>query len=209
MLDDEAMRSFFTGLMPPHLLAAQFAEQKYVVWRGCLSDPELTSLYRYTLRRHESGTMGSDPRSPGAAAAPGDVFIDGLLLDLLPMAEQVTRCRLFPTYSYFRVYKRGDLLVKHRDRPSCEFSVTLCLGYDAARPWPLLIQGPTGVTSIELEPGDGLFYRGTECEHWREPMEGERMAQAFLHYVDQNGPYAEWKYDKRPAIPFHRPREGP
>lgn len=208
MMNDDAMRSFSTGLMPPPLLAAQFAQQKYAVWRSCISDPELASLYRYACRRETLGTMGDDPRSPGAAAAAGDLFIDGLLMDLLPSAEQITRRKLFPTYSYFRVYKRGDILVKHKDRPSCEFSVTLCLGYEAAKPWPLLIEGLEGVRSIELAPGDALYYRGTECTHWREPMEGERMAQVFLHYVDQDGPFAEWKYDKRPAIPFQRPRGG-
>lgn len=126
-------------------------------------------------------------------------------MDLLPAAESVTRLKLFPTYSYFRVYKRGDILVKHTDRPACEISVTLCLGYQAEHPWPILFEGQAGISFIELAPGDALFYRGVECTHWREPMVGERAAQAFLHYVDQNGPYAEWKYDKRPAIPFNRP----
>jgi hypothetical protein len=50
-----------------------------------------------------------------------------------------------------------------------------------------------------------MFYRGVECPHWREPLNGDHVAQVFLHYVDQNGPYAEWKYDKRPALSFKRP----
>lgn len=149
--------------------------------------------------------MGTDPRSPGAAAAAGDVFMDGLLIDLLPLAEEVSGLKLFPTYSYFRVYKSGDTLVKHTDRPACEISLTICLGYEADRPWPLMLAGLTGPLSIELEPGDGLLYRGMEQVHWREPMNGQRSAQVFLHYVDQNGPYSEWKYDKRPQIPFRRP----
>jgi hypothetical protein len=187
-------------------LSHLFVQQKYVLCHGCVKEPELTRLYRYTCKRAESGTMKTDARSPGAAAAPGDVFIDGLLVDLLPLAEEVTGLKLFPTYSYFRVYKRGDVLVKHTDRPSCEITLTLCLGYQAARPWPLMLDSPHGVLSIELEPGDGLFYRGTEYTHWREPMDGELAAQAFLHYVDRNGPFAEWKFDKRKAIPFDRPR---
>jgi len=187
-------------------LADLFARQKYAVWRSCIKDPELSLLYRYARRRAESGTMGHDARSPGAHAAPGDFFTDSLLMDLLPCAEEVTKLKLFPTYSYFRVYRRGDILVKHTDRPSCEISVTLCLGYQAEQSWPILLENPSGISSIELFPGDGLFYRGIECCHWREPMDGEITAQAFLHYVDQNGPYAEWKYDKRPGIPFTRPR---
>ena len=183
-------------------LAEAFAREKYVVIRSCIKDPQLRLLYRYACKRADSGSMGHDPRSPGAWAAPGDLFTDGLLMDLLPLAEDVTQLNLFPTYSYFRVYKRGDILVSHTDRPACEISATLSLGYEAEAPWPLLLETPAGVSAIELAPGDALFYRGTELTHWREPMNGERAAQVFLHYVDQNGPYAEWKYDKRKELPF-------
>ena len=49
---------------------------------------------------------------------------------------------------------------------------------------------------VSLNPGDGLIYRGCDCYHWREPFDGNHLAQVFLHYVDQNGPNTEWKYDK-------------
>jgi hypothetical protein len=26
------------------------------------------------------------------------------------------------------------------------------------------------------------------------------VAQVFMHYVDEKGPYAEWKFDKRPSL---------
>jgi hypothetical protein len=185
--------------------ADQFARQKYVVWRSCVKNPDLNLLYRYACRRAERGTMSPDGTAPGALAAPGDFFMDGLLQELLPLAESVSRLKLFPTYSYFRVYQRGDVLAKHKDRPACEISLTLCLGYEAEEPWPIFVEGPAGASAISLAPGDALVYRGIECAHWREALEGEKVAQVFLHYVDQNGPYAEWKYDKRPALPFTRP----
>lgn len=187
-------------------LAEIFARQKYVVWRTCVKDPELSLLYRYASKRAQIGTMFLDGTSAGAWSAPGDCFMDGLLVELLPKVEEVSRVKLFPTYSYFRVYTRGDVLDKHTDRQSCEISLSLCLGYQGSRPWPLWLEGPTGSSAIELAPGDGVIYRGIECPHWREPLEGEQTAQVFLHYVDQNGPYAEWKYDKRPALTFKRPR---
>jgi hypothetical protein len=186
-------------------LADLFAKNKYVVLRSCVKNPNLQLLYRYVCRRAESGTMMPDGAAQSALAAPGDFFMDGLLMELLPFAEEVSRLKLFPTYSYFRVYKRGDVLTKHTDRPACEISLTLCLGYEAERPWPILVEGPKGVSSIDLAPGDAMFYRGIDCPHWREALEGESTVQVFLHYVDQNGPYAEWKYDKRPALPFTRP----
>ena len=186
-------------------LAELFAKQKYVVWRSCLTDPDLSLLYRYACKRAETGTMRLDGTAPGALSAAGDVFMDGVLEQLLEPAEEITRLKLFPTYSYFRVYHRGDVLARHTDRPSCEISLSLCLGYQGEKPWPLMVEGPGGVSSVELGPGDGLLYRGIECPHWRETMDGDTTAQLFLHYVDQNGPYAEWKYDKRPALSFKRP----
>jgi len=191
------------GLMSE--LTETFNRQKYVVARGCLEDPHLSLLYRYARKRAALGTMKLDDTSAGALSAPGEVFMDGLLEDLLPLAEETSGLELFPTFSYFRVYQRNDTLERHKDREACEISLSLCLGYEADRPWPMFIEGPAGVSAIELEPGDGLFYRGIECPHWREAFDGEHLAQVFLNYVDQNGPNAEWKYDRRAGLMFKRP----
>ncbi len=52
-----------------------------------------------------------------------------------------------------------------------------------------------------MEIGDAVMYRGCDKWHWREPyIEGQWQAQVFLHYVDANGFYAEWKYDKRKSL---------
>jgi len=181
-------------------LAAMFERQKYAVVRQCLAADELSLLYRYAVRRVTIDLADHDSQVSTAYSAYGDIFMDGLLLDILPLAEQLTGASLFPTYSYFRVYQRGDHLNKHTDRPSCEISSTICLGYEGNRPWPISIEGPQGVSSTELAPGDALFYRGIECPHWREPLTEDLVAQVFLHYVDQNGPHASWKFDKRSSL---------
>jgi hypothetical protein len=181
-------------------LANRFAREKYVVVRSCLTDPTLSLLYRYACKCAGMGAMNHDSQVPKALSAYGDLFMDGLLQDMLPVAERITGAQLFPTYSYFRVYERGDNLVKHKDRPSCEISLSICLGYKAEGPWPIWIEGPHGVSSIELYPGDALCYRGIECSHWRQPFSGEQAAQVFLHYVDQNGSLADWKFDKRERL---------
>jgi hypothetical protein len=126
--------------------------------------------------------------------------MDALLLRLLPEVEATSGLLLFPTYSYVRVYKTGDVLKRHIDRPSCEVSVSLCIGYDATEPWPLWISGPQGVRSIALRSGEALLYRGIDCPHWRDEFRGKRLVQVFLHYVDKHGPNAEWKFDKRNSL---------
>jgi PKHD-type hydroxylase len=52
-------------------------------------------------------------------------------------------------------------------------------------------------SKIEMDIGDAVLYRGTEKYHWRNKFKGKWQAQVFLHYVDANGPYAEWIWDKR------------
>jgi hypothetical protein len=50
-------------------------------------------------------------------------------------------------------------------------------------------------------------YRGCEVEHWREEFrapQGSYHVQVFLHYVDANGPYSEFKFDKRPFIGYNK-----
>jgi hypothetical protein len=186
--------------------AAIFECDRYVVLPSLLKEPQLGQFYRYACKfAQNAGIQRGDSQVTGTPCAYGDFMMDGLLTSLLQAIERGSGLALFPTYSYFRVYKSGDTLAKHTDRPSCEISVTLCLGLKEGKSWPIWIEGPRGTSSVHLGAGDALLYRGTECAHWREAFEGQRQAQVFLHYVDQNGPYAEWKYDKREHPAEFRP----
>jgi hypothetical protein len=171
---------------------------RYIVWPRLLKKPRLNALYEHALCLAQSGAMRlGDSWVPGTPSLRAEPKMEALLRDLLPQVESATGLRLYPTYSYFRVYKQGDVLKRHKDRPACEISISLTLGIQGSHKWPLCIQGPLGSDEVYLDPGDALLYRGIECAHWREAFRGEHMAQVFLHYVDQNGPYAEHKYDKR------------
>jgi hypothetical protein len=175
----------------------EFAERKYTHVKGLIPEGDRVELLQYALTRSETATMKPDTRVPGTPAAYADPHMESLLERLTPVMEQITGLPLFPTYSYFRVYKMGDALERHTDRQACEVSVSLSLGYVADAPWPLWIEGPRGRASVEMRPGDAMVYRGSQCLHWREAFGGRLAAQVFLHYVDQHGPQAEWKFDKR------------
>ena len=139
-----------------------------------------------------------DNQVPYAYSQYANPSLESLLIHLKPKIEEHTGLKLEPTYSYVRVYSLGDKLDKHLDRPSCEISVSINLKYDKSR-FPLQIEGKT----IDLEQGDGFIYRGCDIEHWRDEYQGEegsQQVQVFLHYVDVNGPYSEYKYDKRSSL---------
>lgn len=190
--------------------AERLDREGYVIVRSLVARPRVARLRRYAILRAGLGTMGEgDGQVVGTPAAYGDFLMDGLLEELLPDVESACGRKLFPTYSYFRVYKRGDVLARHRDRPACEISVTLSLGYEPARPWPLWIEGRHGAARVTLAPGDGLVYLGIECAHWRARFRGERCVQVFLHYVDRDGRNAEWRFDKRASLAPHALRRPP
>ena len=134
----------------------------------------------------------------------GSPAVTETLLDLMtPALSHALNCELYPTYSYLRIYVKGAVLAKHVDRFSCEISATLPIEFNGPGIWPLCIEVGGNVKKIELEPGDALIYKGIQIPHWREPFEGERQVQVFLHYVKKYGEYSEFKFDKRPQLAYH------
>ena len=59
---------------------------------------------------------------------------------------KTTGLKLNPTYSYARIYKKGDVLHRHKDRFSCEISTTMNLGGDE---WPIYIEAKKNVGTPE------------------------------------------------------------
>jgi hypothetical protein len=156
-----------------------------------------------------------DQQVPNVYSHYADFAMETLLMKVMPIMVKETGLNLIPTYSYARIYEKGSILKRHKDRPSCEISTTLNLGGD---PWPIFID-PTGSNNVideyknimkpdapkgiqvNLEPGDMLVYSGCELEHWREEFTGNICGQVFLHYNHLNGQFAnENLYDKRPLL---------
>lgn len=111
-------------------------------------------------------------------------------LELLPELEKITGKKLLETYNYCRLYLPGEVLEKHEDRESCEYSITLNIGFSGL-PWPFFIETPSGENvELKMNVGDAILYKGIERTHWREKYsQGDWQAQVFFHYVDAEGPY--------------------
>ena len=183
-----------------------FAKNKYFYHKNAISKELALMGTQYAIFdaldwQEENG--GDQAQVPGSHSKYADPFMEALLLKLHKTVEQDTGLELFPTYSYYRLYKPGDSLAPHVDRPACEISLTVNLGYfynteDQNYSWDIVVNNQ----SFKTEPGDMVIYRGLEMEHWRDTFvcgEGSWQVQAFLHYVDANGPYAMCKWDARPA----------
>ena len=139
-----------------------------------------------------------------------------LLWGMTPAIEALLGTPLMPSYSYFRIYRRGDVCRVHSDRPSCEVSLSLTIAYGEDKPWaldigtdPLPDPRPVvsddfegaGYRSVPMAPGDAVLYQGVHRRHGRiTPNPNNWSAHVFLHWVDPEGPYREHQFDGR-AVP--------
>jgi len=208
-----------------------FKTKKYQVIKGALSKELSNFIFNYMMLQRDAVDLmmktnqinlynpfigrRNDPQVPGAYSKYGDWVMETLLMHMIPIMKKKTGLELIPTYTYTRVYEKGNILRRHKDRPSCEVSTTVHLGGD---PWPIFLDpsgadfvideyknihkpgAPKGVR-VDLKVGDMLLYSGCDLEHWREPFEGTVCSQVFLHYNHANGPFAQTNlYDKRPML---------
>jgi len=162
--------------------------------RGVLTDEQLNTIYGYCKQKALEPNI-FDEQVPNTPMYANDAMMKYLHKRFLKDIEELFDVDLYLTYCYWRMYKTGDVLHRHTDRPSCEYSASIHLGHGGEN-WPIyLIDGRE--QKVILEPGDMLLYKGCELPHWREELEGYQYAQVFLHYVDKNGPHKEWKFDKK------------
>ena len=136
-----------------------FRVNRYQVIKKAVSFDLANFIYNYFLLKrdavkwmydnniiYDNGMFGTwtDEQVPNTYSHYADMVMETLMMKVLPVMRQETGLELIPTYSYARLYKKGDILRRHKDRPSCEISTTLNLGGD---PWPIFIDG-TGSDNV-------------------------------------------------------------
>ena len=181
-------------------LAAFLANYFFIkkqVYNTCSSARYISPFERF-LGYYES----EKDQIPGAYASYGDIAMETLMLKCQSIMEKTTELKLYPAYTYARIYEKGHELKRHKDRFSCEISTTMNLGGDD---WPIYLE-PSGLNSkkgvkINLKQGDMLVYKGCELEHWREKFKGDECIQVFLHYNNSRTPGSKKNmFDQRPHL---------
>ena len=197
-----------------------FKQNKYVVIKQVISKDLATFIYNYFLMKKQvydtclksryispyESMVGYYEREteqvPHTFSCYSDIVMETLMLKCQPIMQKSTGLKLQPAYSYARLYKKGDILKRHKDRFSCEISTTMNLGGDK---WDLYLEpsgqeGKKGI-KVNLEQGDMLVYSGCELEHWREKFKGKMCGQVFLHYNNEKTPGSlQNLFDKRPHL---------
>lgn len=181
--------------------AAQFAREGYLICREAIP----TALRDFIATEYQilygSRRLKIDRQVGHGYSAFGVDAAETLMQMLLPFVEVQTGHKLFPTYSFGRIYMKGASLIRHTDRPSCEVSVSVTIAQSGNESWPLNLVSLSGKkVAADLMPGDLLLYKGIDVTHWRDEFVGDTQLQLFLHYVRQDGPYAKYKFDMRPSL---------
>ena len=104
---------------------------KYQVIKNAVSFELANFIFNYFLLKREAvsfmyiknavydtGMLGtwSDPQVPNTYSHYADIAMETLLLRTQPIMEKKTGLKLYPTYSYARIYKPGDILTKTSDQ---------------------------------------------------------------------------------------------
>ena len=144
-----------------------------------------------------------DPQVQNSLCIYGDPAFDTFALMSAPLLSKIVGKDLSPTYTYARIYLNDSYLLPHLDRKECEHSVTLFLGGNYDKLWPIWMQKSEVHKTPQLcalEEGDAVVYQGSKVHHWRDHFEGTDYYQLFMHYVESDGKYKHLLYDTRPYI---------
>lgn len=169
-----------------------FNEDGFILVKSLITKDEAIKL-AIDIENNQNNPNLEDLQVPNTPAFYNHFYVNKKQSEIMSKIEEYSGSKLLKTYTYCRLYKKGDTLKIHKDRVECEISLTLDLGGDE---WPIYIMDKNDKTlKFNLEPGDALIYKGCERPHWREAFEGEKHPQVFMHFVDANGPYKNLKGD--------------
>lgn len=182
----------------------EFQEKGYLVVKNFIPKELCKFSQVYYKIKQDALQYDIDEQCPESKSFYADTFCETLLLTSCKKLSEITELELLPTYSYTRVYAKGDELVIHTDRPECQYSATLCLGRPPTEEISAIYmsESPDGSNASELllEEGDLCIYMGTRMSHWRKPFEQSWYLQTFLHFVDKNDKYGNRLFDGRRSL---------
>jgi hypothetical protein len=180
----------------------------------------LNLTYSYSIIKFSNEVIENiDSQTNSLIGKHGDYLMETLMDMSTPVVEQNVGKKLWPTYSYFRIYDKGSDLKIHTDRESCEYTVALCLGANPIdQPYEIFVGEEDEASDYKyysdegeykryridhkfpMLPNNAVIFKGMDKIHWREICTHDHFITVFLHYVDQDGPYKDYKFDKREML---------
>ena len=108
---------------------------------------------------------------------------------ITPHVSKIIDKQIIPSFCFTRMYFEDSKLNFHTDRGACEITVSHC---HYGEPWKIYISEDDYVT----EKGVSLYYEGVDKLHGRIGSISNKALYTFFHWVEKDGKYDEFKYDK-------------
>ncbi len=175
------------------LARVNFKRQAYVKIEDIISSKQQLTLQRHMrelVSHHYFGPL-NDGQVERRMGIHNESVTAALHLRLTKLVGLITGEDLKPSYAYLGCYLDGAELKPHTDRPQCQFNLSIVFDMSDEQgqmpePWPIFLKKNNKTTAVNLSIGSGLLYRGTELEHWREPLpKGQRAIVCFYHFVQK------------------------
>ncbi len=124
----------------------------------------------------------------------GDIAIDSLLETYFPKIQEVWDKKLYPSFTYARIYGAGTGLDMHRDRIGSDVTCSVKL---SGPPFPFVINGEEGSAERPqhyiISQGDALVWNGNKYTHGH----SDEISEEGLHLLLICTEYEDHMYDKR------------
>ena len=175
------------------LARVNFRRQAYAKIEDIISSKQQLTLQQHMrelVSHHYFGPL-NDGQVERRMGIHNESVTAALHLRLTKLVSMITGEDLKPSYAYLGCYLDGAELKPHTDRPQCQFNLSIVFDMSDEQgqipdPWPIFLKKNNKTTAVNLAIGSGLLYRGTELEHWREPLpKGQRAIVCFYHFVEK------------------------
>lgn len=180
--------------MPNNPIKQQLDEQRYYYIENLFDTRALDIISDHFEKSIENGVR--DPQCPLSVSFPYDPLCETLSAHIAPKLSDMLGITLKPSYSYARLYFKGENLPPHVDRPACEYSITATVNSYCDHVWPIWFRTNDGPKSFSIKRGDAVLYKGEDIEHWREQCKVQWQMQFFLHFVDIDGKNKDHIHDQ-------------
>jgi len=167
-------------------------EQRYAVLREILPPGPRGRLRHYVRQLVQRGYFPAlgDGQVELRSALHNEPTIASLHRGLAGIVGSLCGEAVQASYCYLSCYEEGAVLPRHKDRPQCNYNLSLVLDMQSLTtatepdPWPIYLELDGRPEPVLLQVGDGLVYSGTDLWHWRDALpRGQRAIVCFFHFV--------------------------
>lgn len=154
---------------------------KHFLLRNFINKSETEAYSSKMFEALKKGEFYVDDQCNKSESFYNHAMFEELLEKTRRLIENKCNVNLESTFSYARIYKRGEVLSKHVDRNACEYSATITLDYSGIKPWNFFFKDHKE-DSILIDKGDIFVYNGVKLPHWRDALKDEWQTQVMLFF---------------------------